>query len=230
LGREASLGLVFAGVNFYDGQGFLVRKDLGVGSARQLDGATICVHPGTTTEQNLADWFRSHRLNFSAVLIEGTEELRGAFLAGRCDAFTGDTSTLAAFRTTRGPNADRLIILPDIISKEPLGPAVRQGDWRWFQIIRWTHFAMITAEEFGITTRNLDQFATSANPAIQRFLGHTGELGAAMGLENDWAARVIAQVGSFAEIWDRNITPLGVPRGMNALWTNGGLQYAPPLR
>jgi general L-amino acid transport system substrate-binding protein len=188
------------------------------------------VHPGTTTEQNLADWFRAHRLRLSPVLIEGTEELRGAFLAGRCDAFTGDTSTLAAFRAAQGADADRFAILPEVISKEPLGPAVRQGDWRWFQIVRWTHFAMIAAEELGLARGTVDQLASSPNPEVQRFLGRTGELGAALGLENDWAARVVAQVGNFGEAWERNITPLGVPRGVNELWTRGGLHYAPPLR
>jgi general L-amino acid transport system substrate-binding protein len=230
LGREAQLGLAFAGINFYDGQGFLVRRDLGVASARELDGATVCVHPGTTTEQNLSDWFRSHRLRFSPVLIESTEELRGAFLAGRCDAFTGDTSTLAAFRTAQGPDAGRFAILPEVISKEPLGPAVRQGDWRWFHIVRWVQFAMIAAEEIGIARGTIDQFASSQNPDVQRLLGRSGELGAALGLENDWVARVVAQVGNFGEVWERNITPMGVPRGVNDLWTRGGLHYAPPLR
>ncbi len=230
LGREASLGLAFAGVNFYDGQGFIVRGDAGVSSARQLDGATVCVHPGTTTEQNLADYFRTHGIRFSPVLIESTEELRGAFLAGRCDALTGDTSTLAAFRAGQGPNADRFAILPEVISKEPLGPAVRKGDWRWFDVVRWTHFAMVAAEEFGMTSRNIERFAGSPNPDVQRFMGRTGDLGSAMGLENNWAARVVAQVGNFGEAWERNITPIGVPRGVNALWTRGGLQYEPPLR
>jgi general L-amino acid transport system substrate-binding protein len=230
LGREASLGLVFVGVNFYDGQGFMVRKDLGIASALQLDGATVCVHPGTTTEQNLADYFRTHGMSFSPVLIEGTEELRGAFLAGRCDAFTGDASTLAAFRAAQGPNAERFAIMPEVISKEPLGPAVRQGDWRWFQAVRWSHFALLAAEEFGITKQNIDQFASNPNPEVQRFLGRTGDLGRAMGLENDWTARIVAQVGNFGELWERNVTPLGVPRGPNALWTRGGLHYAPPFR
>ena len=222
--------MVFAGVNFYDGQGFMVRKDLGIASARQLDGATVCVHPGTTTEQNLADYFRTHGMSFSPVLIEGTEELRGAFLAGRCDAFTGDASTLAAFRAAQGPNAERFAIMPEVISKEPLGPAVRQGDWRWFQAVRRSHFALLAAEEFGINKQNIDQFASNPNPEVQRFLGRTGDLGRAMGLENDWAARIVAQVGNFGELWERNVTPLGVPRGANALWTRGGLHYAPPLR
>jgi len=230
LAREASLGLAFATVNFYDGQGFLVRRDSGVTSARQLDGATVCVAPGTTTELNLTDYFRTNRLRFTPVVIENIEEIRTAFRSGRCDAYTTDASSLAAFRFTEGANADRYLLLPDIISKEPLGAVVRKGDWKFFDIVRWTHFAQVTAEEMGITSQNIATFQDSANPDVQRFMGRTGDLGRMLGLNNDWAVQVVRQVGNFGETWDRNITPLGVPRGINNLWTRGGLQYAPPMR
>ncbi|WP_426957015.1 amino acid ABC transporter substrate-binding protein [Muricoccus radiodurans] len=230
LGREASLGLVFAGVNFYDGQGFMVKRASGVTSARQLDGATVCVQPGTTTELNMADFFRTHNIRYTTVIIDNIEELRNAFISGRCDAYTNDASSLASFRASQGANADQYVLLPEIISKEPLGPVVRKGDWKFFDIVRWTHFAQVTAEELGINSGNLAQFADSANPDVQRFMGRTGDLGRQMGLNNDWAVQVVRQVGNFAEVWERNITPLGVQRGINALWTQGGLQYAPPMR
>ncbi|WP_084112856.1 amino acid ABC transporter substrate-binding protein [Belnapia moabensis] len=229
LGREAQLGLAFASINFYDGQGFMVRKSSGVTSARQLDGATICVQPGTTTELNLADWFRSHRLRFTPVIIEQVEEIRAAFVSGRCDAYTNDASSLASFRAGQGNSAD-FVLLPEIISKEPLGAVVRKGDWRFFDIVRWSHFAMVTAEEHGITGENIDSFLGSPNPDIQRLLGRTGDFGRAMGIDNDWAVKIIRQVGNLGETWERNITPLGIPRGINGLWTQGGLQYAPPIR
>ena len=229
LGREAQLGLAFASINFYDGQGFMVRKSSGVTSARQLDGATICVQPGTTTELNLADWFRTHNLRFTPVIIEQVEELRAAFVSGRCDAYTNDASSLASFRAGQGNSGD-FVLLPEIISKEPLGAVVRKGDWRFFDIVRWSHFAMVTAEEYGITGENIDSFMGSPNPDIQRLLGRTGDFGRAMGVDNDWAVKIIRQVGNLGEVWERNITPLGIPRGINALWTQGGLQYAPPIR
>ncbi|MBL6080001.1 amino acid ABC transporter substrate-binding protein [Belnapia sp. T18] len=229
LGREAQLGLAFASINFYDGQGFMVRKSSGVTSARQLDGATICVQPGTTTELNLADWFRTHNLRFTPVIIEQVEELRAAFVSGRCDAYTNDASSLASFRAAQGNSGD-FVLLPEIISKEPLGALVRKGDWRFFDIVRWSHFAMVTAEEYGITSQNIDSFMASPNPDIQRLLGRTGEFGRAMGIENDWAVKIIRQVGNLGEVWERNITPLGIQRGINGLWTQGGLQYAPPIR
>jgi general L-amino acid transport system substrate-binding protein len=230
LAREASLGLVFAGVNFYDGQGFMVKKSLNVESAKQLDGATICVQPGTTTELNMTDYFRANGLRFTPVIIENIEELRSAFIAGRCDVYTNDASSLASFRASQGPNAGQYVLLPEIISKEPLGPVVRKGDWRFFDVVRWVHFAMLTAEELGITSKNIDSFTDSNNPDVQRFMGRTGDLGQMLGLENDWAVKVVRQVGNFGEVWDRNITPLGVQRGINRLWTQGGLQYAPPMR
>ncbi len=229
LGREAQLGLAFASINFYDGQGFMVRKSAGVASARQLDGATICVQPGTTTELNLADWFRSHAMRFTPVVIEQVEEIRAAFISGRCDAYTNDASSLAAFRASQG-NSDDFLLLPEIISKEPLGAVVRKGDWRFFDIVRWSHFAMVAAEEFGVTSQNIDSFMASPNPDIQRLLGRTGEFGKAMGIENDWAVKIIRQVGNLGETWERNIALLGIPRGINGLWTRGGLQYAPPIR
>jgi general L-amino acid transport system substrate-binding protein len=230
LGREAQLGLAFASINFYDGQGFMVKQSSGVSSARQLDGATICVQPGTTTELNLADWFRTHNMRFTPVIIEQVEEIRAAFVNGRCDAYTNDASSLASFRASQGAAGEQFVMLPEIISKEPLGAVVRKGDWRFFDIVRWSHFAMVSAEELGITSQNIDSFMGSPNPDVQRLLGRSGEFGKAMGLDNDWAVRIIRQVGNLGEVWERNITPLGIPRGINGLWTQGGLQYAPPIR
>ncbi|QXM23711.1 amino acid ABC transporter substrate-binding protein [Elioraea tepida] len=230
LAREASLGFQFAGINFYDGQAFMVKRSLGVTSAKQLDGATVCVQPGTTTELNLADYFRTNRMSFRAVVIENVEEIRNAFISGRCDVYTSDSSSLASFRATQGPNAEQYVMLPEIISKEPLGPVVRKGDQKWFDLVRWTFFAQIAAEELGVTSANVDQMLQSQNPEIQRLLGVTGGLGQMLGVDNRWAYNIIKQVGNFEEIWERNITPIGVPRGINALWTKGGLMYAPPIR
>ena len=228
--REASLGLLFAGISVYDGQGFMVHRDSGVTSARQLDGATVCVQPGTTTELNMADFFRTHSLRYTPVVIENIEELRNAFIARRCDAYTNDASSLAAFAASQGENMNRYLLLPEIISKEPLGPAVRKGDARFFDIVRWTHFALLTAEELGINRANVDSFASSTNPDVQRFMGRTGDLGQMLGLPNNWAVNVIKAVGNYSEVWERNMTPIGFPRGPNNLWTRGGLQYAPPMR
>jgi general L-amino acid transport system substrate-binding protein len=230
LAREASLGFQFTGVNFYDGQAFMVKRSLGVTSAKQLDGATVCVQPGTTTELNLADYFRTNRMSFRAVVIESVEEIRNAFISGRCDVYTNDSSSLASFRSTQGANAEQYVMLPEIISKEPLGPVVRKGDQKWFDLVRWVGFAMLAAEELGVTSANVDQMLQSQNPEIQRLLGVTGGLGQMLGVDNRWAYNVIKQVGNFEETWERNITPLGVPRGINALWTKGGLMYAPPIR
>ncbi|MBP0493637.1 amino acid ABC transporter substrate-binding protein [Roseomonas sp. SG15] len=230
LGREAALGLEFASINFYDGTGFMVKKASGVTSVKGLDGATVCVQPGSTTELNLTDYFRANGLRFSPLVIENLEELRAAFINGRCDAFTTDASSLASFRFAQGANADQYLLLPEIISKEPLGTMVRKGDWKFFDIVRWAHFAQLTAEELGIDSRNIESFRGSANPEIQRFMGATGDLGKALGVNPDWAVQIIRQVGNFAEMWDRNITPMGVQRGINNLWTRGGLQYAPPMR
>ncbi len=229
LSREASLGFEFASINFYDGQGFMVKTSLNVNSARALDGATICVQPGTTTELNLADYFRSNNMRFTPVVIESVEEIRTAFNSGRCDAYTNDASSLAAFRASQANPADYLL-LPEIISKEPLGAVVRKGDWKFFDIVRWAHFAQVTAEELGITSQNLANFADSPNPDVQRFMGRSGDLGRMLGLQPDWAVQIVRQLGNFGEVWERNITPLGVQRGINRLWTQGGLQYAPPMR
>ncbi|NMJ43494.1 amino acid ABC transporter substrate-binding protein [Roseomonas sp. JC162] len=231
MARETQLGLAFAGINFYDGQGFMVRRSSGITSARQLDGATVCVQPGTTTELNLTDYFRTNRMRFTPVVIEQAEEIRAAFVAGRCDAYTNDASSLASFRATRTTDANEFVLLPEIISKEPLGPAVRKGDWRFFDIVRWSLFAQIAAEEMGLNSGNVEEIArTTTNPDIQRLVGRTGDLGRSMGLENDWAVRIIRQVGNYAEMYERNITPIGIPRGVNNLWNNGGLHYAPPIR
>jgi general L-amino acid transport system substrate-binding protein len=231
MARETQLGLAFAGINFYDGQGFMVRRSSNVTSARQLDGATICVQPGTTTELNLTDYFRTHNMRFTPVVIEQAEEIRAAFVAGRCDAYTNDASSLASFRATRTTDANDFVLLPEIISKEPLGPAVRKGDWRFFDIVRWALFAQIAAEELGLNSGNVEETArTSTNPDIQRFVGRTGDLGRSMGVDNDWAVRIIRQVGNYGEMYERNITPIGIPRGVNNLWNRGGLHYAPPIR
>lgn len=230
LSREATLGVAFAGVSMYDGQGFMVKRAANVTTVGQLDGATICLLPGTTTETITADYFRTHNMRFTPVPVPTIEELRAAFLADRCTVFTLDVSALAAFRASQGDNARNFVVLPEIISKEPLGPAVRQGDWRWFNAVRWTHNAMIAAEELGITSANVDAAAASNNPDIQRFMGRTGDLGRGLGLDNDWAARIVSQVGNYGEVWDRNITPIGIERGINNLWNHGGLQYAPPMR
>lgn len=231
MARETQLGLAFPGINFYDGQGFMVRRSSGVTSARQLDGATICVQPGTTTELNLTDYFRTNNMRFTPVVIEQAEEIRAAFVSGRCDAYTNDASSLASFRATRTTDADQFVLLPEIISKEPLGPGIRKGDWRFFDIVRWTLFAQIAAEELGLNSGNIEEIArTTNNPDIQRLVGRTGDLGRSMGLDNEWAVRIIRQVGNYGEMYERSITPIGIPRGVNNLWNRGGLHYAPPIR
>ena len=229
LKREADLGLEFTGITYYDGTGFLVKKSAGVTDAKQLDGATVCVQPGTSTELADADFFRANHMKFTPVEIENLDEIQHAFMSGRCDAFSNDSSALAAFRYEQGAHAKELVLLPNLISKEPLGPAVRKGDDKWFDLVRWTLFAMLTAEENGVTSKNIDSFANTTNPDIRRLLGQEGNLGKALGVDNKWAYNVIKQVGNFGEVWDRDITPLGVPRGINNLWTKGGLQYAPPM-
>jgi general L-amino acid transport system substrate-binding protein len=230
LGREGNLGLEFAWVNYYDGTGFLVKKSVGVTSAKEMDGASICVQPGTSTELAINDYFRLSKMKFTPILIQDLPELQGAFLSGRCDAYSTDASALATFRFSQGPKAGDLVLLPEIISKEPLGVMVRKGDDKWFDIIRWTFIAMITAEEKGISSANVDSFLTSTDPDIRRLLGVEGEMGKALGLDNKWAYNVIKQVGNLSEVWDRNIAPMGVPRGINNIWQKGGLQYAPPIR
>jgi len=230
LSREGNLGLLFAWVNYYDGTGFLVKKSSGVDSAKKMDGATICVQPGTSTELAIADFYRVNKMKFTPILIQDLPELQGAFLSGRCDAYSTDASALATFRFSQGPKAADLVLLPEIISKEPLGVMVRKGDDKWFDLVRWTFIALITAEEKGVTAANVDSMLTSTDPDIRRLLGVDGDLGKALGLDNKWAYNVIKQVGNFGEMWDRNITPMGVPRSINNLWTKGGLQYAPPMR
>ncbi len=228
--REGSLGLMFAWVNYYDGTGFLVKTSSGVKSGKELDGATVCVTPGSTTELAVADFFRLNKMKFTPILIADTTEIQGAFLSGRCDVYSTDSSALAAFRFSQGPKADALLLLPEIISKEPLGVMVRKGDDKWFDIVRWTFAAMVMAEEKGVTSQNIDSFMESKDPDIRRLLGLEGDMGKALGLDPKWAYNVIKQVGNFGEMWDRNITPMGVPRGINNIWTKGGLQYAPPIR
>jgi general L-amino acid transport system substrate-binding protein len=230
LSRDTSLGLDFGGINFYDGQGFMVKKALGVKSAKELSGATICVQPGTTTEQNLTDWFRANNLRFTPVVIERLEEVNAAYLSGRCDALTTDVSGLASIRSQQGARAEEHVILPEVISKEPLAAAVRQGDARWSDVVRWAHFAMLSAEELGVTSANVDSRMNDANPEVQRLLGKSGELGKMLGLNADWAYQIVKQVGNFGESFTRNIGPLGIARGPNELWTKGGLQYSPPFR
>ncbi|HTW26491.1 MAG TPA: amino acid ABC transporter substrate-binding protein [Acetobacteraceae bacterium] len=229
LKREAAEGLEFAGINYYDGTGFLVKKSLGVTSAKQLDGATVCVEPGTSTELALADYFRRNHMRFKPVEIADYGTIQQAFLAGRCDAYSTDSSGLASFRYRQGAKASDFVLLPELISREPLGPVVRKGDDRWFDLVRWSLFAMLTAEEDGVTSQNVDSFANTTNPEIRRLLGMEGDLGKALGVDNKWAYDIIKQVGNFQEVWDRDIAPLGVPRGINNLWSKGGLHYPPPM-
>jgi general L-amino acid transport system substrate-binding protein len=231
--RDTVLGLNFVATIFYDGQGFMVRRGVGVDSAEQLDGATVCVNAGTTTELNLADYFRARKMRYTPVVFEKSDEVLAAYQAGRCDAYTTDQSGLYAQRLKlRDRNAHT--ILPDVISKEPLGPVVRQGDDPWFDIVRWTVFALIDAEELGVRQTNVDEMRTaSADPRIRRLLGAEGRAGANMGLDAEWALRAIRQVGNYGELFDRHLgkgSPLMIDRGMNRLWNKGGLLYAPPIR
>lgn len=232
LTRTTVNGLNFAHVNYYDGQGFLVPKKLGIKSASELGGATVCVLPGTTTEMNAADFFRKNKMQWKPVVIEQTSELNKAFFAGRCDVLTSDASQLAAQRSV-SPKPDDYILLPEIISKEPLAPVVRHGDDQWYDIVNWTVMALIQAEEFGITSKNVDEMLKSTDPQIQRFLGVTPGMGKALGLDEKWAYNIIKAVGNYGEIFDRNVGPntqLALQRGLNDLWTRGGLMYAAPFR
>jgi len=230
LARDTTLGLNFVGVNYYDGQGFMVPKKLNIKSAKQLNGATVCIQPGTTTELNVADYFRANKMSFKPVVIEKLEEVLNAYFSGRCDVFTTDHSGLISLRGSRAAKPDDHVILPEIISKEPLGPAVRHGDDRWFDIVKWSMFAMIEAEELGLSSKSIDKEASSANPTIQRFVGGTGDIGKMLGLDNKWALNIVKQVGNYAESFDANLKPLGFERGLNRLWNQGGLMYAPPIR
>ncbi|TVQ71130.1 MAG: amino acid ABC transporter substrate-binding protein [Oceanospirillales bacterium] len=232
LTRDASLGLNFAGVNYYDGQGFLVSKDLGVDSALELDGASVCIQSGTTTELNLADYFRMNGMSYEPVLYDTSDQTTAGFEAGRCDILTSDQSQLSALRLQLS-NPDAAVVLPEIISKEPLGPVVRQGDDVWFNIVKWTLFAKINAEEMGITSANADEMLSSDDPSVQRLLGSSGNMGELLRLENNWAYNIVKQVGNYGEVFERTVgtgSPLNIERGLNALWTNGGIQYAPPVR
>ena len=231
LSRETG-GMFFTGVNYYDGQGFMVKKKLGVDSALKLDGASVCVQQGTTTELNLADYFRSHNMKLEAVVFATDDEATKAYDTGRCDAYTTDASGLYAERLKMA-NPDDNVVLPEIISKEPLGPSVRKDDIQWFEIVQWTHYALITAEELGVTQANVDEKLRSDNPAIRRLLGVEGNFGEGLGLTNDWAYRIIKHIGNYGESFERNVgmgSPIKIRRGLNALWSNGGLQYAPPIR
>ena len=251
--RDTSLGLNFVGVNFYDGQGFMVPKKLrasgdkpapkgakkaaakaaaqaGITSAKQLNGATVCVQPGTTTELNLSDYFRANGMTFKPVVIETLPEVLNAYFSGRCDVFTTDVSGLVSTRASRAPNPADHVILPEVISKEPLGPAVRHGDDRWFDIVKWALFATIEAEEMGLTSKNIDQQASSKDPAVQRFIGATGDFGKMLGLDNRWALNIVKQVGNYGESFEAHLKPLGFERGLNQLWNKGGILYAPPIR
>ncbi|HEX9701443.1 MAG TPA: amino acid ABC transporter substrate-binding protein [Rhodospirillales bacterium] len=231
--RDVDVKLTFVHTTYYDGQGFIIRKKAGVKSAKELNGATVCIQTGTTTELNLSDFFRANKMAYKPVPIETNEEARKNYLAQRCDTYTTDASGLAATRATFDDPQNH-VILPEIISKEPLGPVVRHGDDQWADIVRWTMYALITAEESGVTAANADKMAdTSDNPDIKRLLGKEGNLGAMIGLDKNWAVRAIKAQGNYGEIFDRNIglkTPIGLARGMNALYTKGGLQYAAPFR
>jgi len=225
-------GMFFTGVNYYDGQGFMVRKKLNINSALKLDGASVCVQQGTTTELNVADFFRSHGLKFEAVVFATDEETVKAYDSGRCDAYTTDASGLYSERLKLTAPDDH-IVLPEIISKEPLGPSVRKDDLQWFQIVQWMQFALVTAEELGVTQANVDEKLKSDNPDIRRLLGVEGDFGKNLGLTNDWAYRMIKAVGNYGESFERNVgmgSPIKIARGLNALWNKGGLQYAPPIR
>lgn len=232
LTRDTTLGLIGTGVNFYDGQGVMVKKDLGVKSAKELGGATVCVQPGTTTELNLADWFRGNKLEFKPVVVEKLDEVIRAFVAGRCDAFTTDKSQLASIRTTLN-NPDSYVIMPEDFSKEPLGPMVRQGDEAWFNVVRWSLFAMIEAEEYGITSKNANDMLKSTEPNVQRILGVTPGMGKNLGVSDQWAFSIVTQVGNYGEVFERNLgkgSAMKLERGLNATWRNGGLMYGWPIR
>ena len=231
--RDVKLGFEFVGVNFYDGQGFMVRKDLGVKSARQLDGASVCVQTGSTTELNLGDYFRTHNMKYTPVMFEKADEARVAYEQGRCDAYTTDRSGLAAQRSELA-KPDDTIVLPDVISKEPLGPLVRHGDHQWGDVVRWVLNVMIIAEEKGLTSQNVDEMkASSKDLEVQRMFGMEGDYGERLGLVNDWPYHVIKLVGNYGESYDRNVGPstaIALERGVNELWNKGGILYAPPYR
>lgn len=230
--RDVTLGVNFTGVNYYDGQGFMVASKLGVKSAKELDGATFCIQAGTTTELNLADYFRKYNLKYTVVTVDTSDQSVQAFEAGRCDSLTSDQSQLYGLRS-KMTDPKSAVVLPEVISKEPLGPVVRKGDEQWFAIVKWVLFAQVNAEELGITSKNAKEMKGSDNPEIKRVLGVDGDHGATMGLTEDWAYNAISQVGNYGEMFERNVgmnTPLQIARGLNDLWSKGGLQYAPPIR
>ena len=230
--RDTTLGLNFTAVTYYDGQGFMVRKGLGVSSALELGGASVCTNTGTTTELNAADFFRSNNLEYEVVAFEKADEAVQAYDTERCDVYTTDASGLYAQRLKLSNPGDH-VVLPEIISKEPLGPVVRQGDDQWLNIVKWVVFAMTNAEELGVSSSNVDDMKGSDNPSIKRLLGAEGAFGEAIGLSNDWAYNIIKNVGNYGEIFDANVgpaTPLAIARGVNALWSDGGLIYGPPIR
>ncbi|MBI3700491.1 MAG: amino acid ABC transporter substrate-binding protein [Afipia sp.] len=232
LSRDTSLGLNYAGVNYYDGQGFLVRKSLKVNSALELNSASICVQTGTTTEQNLADYFKANNMKYEIIAFASADETVKAYESGRCDVFTSDVSQLYAERLKLAAPDDHAV-LPEVISKEPLGPVVRHGDDQWFDVVKWTLFAMINAEELAITQKNVDEMAQSTKPELKRIFGSDGNLGEQLGLTKDWFGRIIKAVGNYGESFDRNVgagSKLGIARGLNKLWNQGGIQYAPPIR
>lgn len=232
LSRDTQLGLRFAGINYYDGQGFMIRKSLNAGSAKELGGASVCVPTGTTTELNIADFFRANGMKYESVSFESGDQAAKAFESGRCDVFSNDVSALSAYRL-KLVNPAEFMILPELISKEPLGPVVRQGDEAWNSIVRWSYFAMVAAEELGVSSANADQLAASGSPEVRRLLGSEGKFGEPMGLKNDWAMQIVKQVGNYGESHDRNVgagSRLGIARGLNNLWSKGGLQYSPPVR
>ncbi|MBE0620729.1 MAG: amino acid ABC transporter substrate-binding protein [Burkholderiales bacterium] len=229
--RDGGLGISFTGVTYYDGQGFLIKKKLKVKSALKLSGATVCVQSGTTTELNLADYFGLHKMKFKPVVYDTADETVKSFEAGRCDVLTSDQSQLYALRIKLA-QPDSAVVLPEIISKEPLGPSVRQGDAEWFNIVRWSLFAMLDAEELGVNSKNADEMKTSKNPEVKRLLG-VDVIKHGLGVNDDWAYQIVKQVGNYAEVFDRNVgagSPLKIARGLNALWNKGGIQYAPPIR
>ncbi len=232
MSRDSALGLNFPAINFFDGQGFIVRRSMNIASVNELAGASVCVAQGSTTELNLADYFRVHGMKYEGIAFGNLDEASKGLESGRCDAFTTDSSGLAAQRLTFA-KPDDFVILPEIISKEPLGPAIRKGDEQWTTIVRWTHYAMLNAEELGVTQANVDAMLKSPNPEIRRLLGVEGNFGEALGLTKDWAYRIVKRVGNYGESFERNIgpnSPLKIPRGINALGSKGGLQYAYPVR
>ena len=233
LTRDASLGAVFAAISYYDGQGFIVPKKLGVDSAKKLNGATVCLQAGTSSIQAMADYFAANKMKYKPVMYDTTEATQNAFLSGRCQVYTTDMSDLAGART-RARNPQDYVILPETISKEPLGPSVRRGDDEWFQIVRWSFYAMVEAEESGLTQANVDEMKkTSTAPQVMRLVGTGDDMGKLLGLDKDWSYRIIKQVGNYGESWVKNFGPntkMNLPRGLNKLWTDGGLMYAPPIR